>query len=262
MASSQIPVTISIKHQHFTNEIDSTRGTGVKLIEITCDRAFFIFLKWVSHACLTKMIGSLTRAPVNQKFLKEHRTGDELIWIEKTTIRKDILAKIARLGQNGGLNKILIPIGEERKVASSPPIQLIVYHNLWNLLPNDNLLQGCIKPTSTTGQQQAPPQKDPTHTIIYFNTSIIIKRKHFHDDWFTSCGFFRPTSPHSCSLNPSVADRALMSYENEVQVNALYAFRNWYKVDKFAAKFYPWDLEAFKRVLIVPSSLKTHLSFS
>ena len=94
---------------------DRYKGTRIKISEITRDKAFFLSLKWDSFHWLQTSYKVLLSAPLNQKNFKEKRFPEQTIWIEKLTNKKGTMPEISLLHGNGGLNKLFVPTGEDRK---------------------------------------------------------------------------------------------------------------------------------------------------
>lgn len=60
------------------------------------------------------VIRALLTATSNQKFFREERFVEQTIWVEKITNKKGTHIEVALFRDNGGLNKLLIPIGEDQ----------------------------------------------------------------------------------------------------------------------------------------------------
>lgn len=126
--------TVTIERKKYSIELDNRyRGSRVKVSEVTRDRAFFISLPWETLKWLVATAHTLLSASLNQKFFREVRFPEHTIWVEKTSNKKGTLAEIALLHNNGGLNKLFIPVGEERKgwiaffqlISNFPPAPLL-----------------------------------------------------------------------------------------------------------------------------------------
>lgn len=113
------------------------------------------------------MFSSILTVPLNQKFFKETRTDDQTIWVEKTFNRKGTLAEITKLDNNGGLNKLLVPIGDERKGWKA-------FYNLLNGISTQHQPSTSHNHSTTTFPDHQPtfPDHQPTTAIISPTTVI------------------------------------------------------------------------------------------
>lgn len=116
MAPPYQPRSTAIERKRYSIEIDPRyRGSRIKLTETTKDRAFFISRHWSSLTWITSVFSTLLDAPINHKFYREHRIDDQTLWVEKTSNKRGTIVEITKLDNNGGLDKIIVPIGTDRK---------------------------------------------------------------------------------------------------------------------------------------------------
>lgn len=219
---------ITVDRKRFTVDIDNRyRGKRVKITETTRDKSFFLSIHWSSLTWITCCFDSLLHLPINQRFFKETRIDEQTLWVEKTTNRKGTLAEIAKLDINGGINKILVPVGDNRKGWLSF-INLLKDFNVktptqsipdpptktTHLLPSNNqqqtkhplsfcevLKKKREEPQKECSRPAIKPQTYP-HADTNLDTSIIVFRKHFHDDWYKIMRALQVHVCHFCTVNP------------------------------------------------------------
>lgn len=84
MAPLNQPHSTTIERKRYSIEIDPRyRGSRIRLIETTKDRAFFISIHWNSLSWITSVFSTLLDAPTNHKFLREYCIDDQTLWVEK-----------------------------------------------------------------------------------------------------------------------------------------------------------------------------------
>lgn len=157
--------TVTIEKKRDSVEIDNRyRGNRVKISKYTQDRAFFIALHWEPLKWLEKTILSLLSAPLNKNFFKEERFAEQAIWVEKSINKKGTPAEIALLHNNGGINKILIPVGAERKGWDA-------FYKLIANYPSDPPLKAAnhpkIKPHGTINKPTYLPKIPPPPPVLH-----------------------------------------------------------------------------------------------
>lgn len=179
--------------------------------------------------------------------------------MERLTSKKVHSAEIARLGPNGGLNKISVPVGEERKGWRS----LIAHIN--SLTTNrkevdpravnevrevssykEALKRNQEEPTIIPVQEPKntdQPDLNPQMVALFLSSGVILQCKYFHDSWHDIIKALQQNLSAFSSVSPLQPDKALLAFEDEEQARVLAKIKGWYKVGKYQIRFFPWSTE-------------------
>lgn len=189
--------------------------------------------------------------------------------MEKITSKKGHSAEIAKLGPNGGINKLIVPVGENRKGWKSliTCIQSLTNQSqravikpqtsadIYRSFSYRDALKKSQEENPVCNQQQTnavPAPTQPEFASIFLSSSIIIQRKYFHDSWYDIMRALQQHLSALSSVSPLQPDKALLACEDE-QARILANIRGWYKVGKYLVRFYPWSVEAMIGEPKVPS---------
>lgn len=97
--------------QFFIVELDH----GFRITKAWEDRSSTLSLKKESRSWLSSCFNILIDAPLNQEFLQKCCLDEYDLWVEKTSICKGHCAEVVQLDIYGGLDKVIIPLGIEKK---------------------------------------------------------------------------------------------------------------------------------------------------
>lgn len=267
MESHGYSSSFTLDRKTFTFE----RGRNIRITEDARGRAFSITLKISSHLWLRDTFKALLASPLNQKFFRQERNDEYVLWVDKTSNRKGHCAEIARLGNNGGLYKILIPLGINKVgwinflsllngINSAPPSSNNSKPTFKQALISDTKdfltrKQHENRPTINhppTFQPQSNEVED-VMAPIDLESTVIIYRQCFHDDWFEIIKALRREVCNACSISPIQPDRAILGVTDPDTANTLSNIKGWFKMGKYRVRFEKWSKEEFYKDLMVPS---------
>lgn len=82
--------------------------------------------------------------------------------------------------------------------------------------------------------------KNELATYFYPKSSIIIFRKHFHDNWYEILRAMQQEVSDFGSISSIQPDRAIL-VENKEHGQTLCKIKGWYKVGAYKVRFEPWN---------------------
>lgn len=252
--------------------------SSFSITEANRDRSFTLTLKPASRPWLLSTIKTLIDTPLTHNFFREDRLNEYTLWVEKSTSRKGHCVEITKLGVNGGLNKIIIPVGENKwgwkKLAS-------LLDNTQHLLPNTssttyksaltNRIENSTNPTNLPGrtdgqnshykQQTSSSRGHPTQNsevteeLASFNPNllVLIFRANFHDKWADIYNALCKFSPSIGSISPIQPDRAILSINSPEQAESFCSSDEWVTIDRFLIRVERWSSLASMDRPVVPS---------
>lgn len=104
-----------IERKTFSLAADPRIPNHYRLTEATNERSYTLTLSKEALSWLKTCFSKLCDLSLSQKFFNETRVAETVIWVEKISNKKGHSTEIAKLGQNGGINKLIVPMGKERK---------------------------------------------------------------------------------------------------------------------------------------------------